>query len=102
MESIPMDLSRYADVWLNVTLGVLIFFFPGGLTQGIFFWMAIAHIWIYLFDQYRVLRCIPHCNYSNMTVDWYATWMMSIPLGLLIVCAIFKGNCQTPYMCFEE
>merc|ERR1719395_17897 len=53
------DLGRYADILLNVFLGILIFYFPGGYTWSLFFGMFISHIVIYLFDHWRVLSVIP-------------------------------------------
>merc|ERR1712176_658929 len=47
LQSIPMDLSRYADIWLNIMLAVLVFYFPGGLVAGMFTMLAVSHIWIY-------------------------------------------------------
>merc|ERR1740130_2047331 len=53
------DLGRYADILLNVFLGILIFYFPGGYTWSLFYGMFVSHIVIYLFDHWRVLNVIP-------------------------------------------
>lgn len=101
--STPMDLSRYADVILNLMLAVLMFFFPGGFIHKLFLGFIIAHIWIYSYDHYRVLRSIPACDFATMTVDWWAQWMLSIPCGLLLACAYFKANCQEDFPhCWED
>jgi hypothetical protein len=94
LQSTPMDLSRYADVLLNLFLAVLMFFFPGGYLLKIFVGLIISHIWIYAYDHYRVLSSIPACDYSTMDVDWWAQWMLSVPCGLLLSCAAFKANCE--------
>merc|ERR1719160_2406492 len=60
------EMGRYADIVLNVTLGILIFFFPGGYTHSLFFFMAVSHVFIYYFDHYRVLRTIPACTFLSM------------------------------------
>lgn len=48
-----MDIGRYADILLNIILGILIFYFPGGYTWTLFLGMAASHVWIYLFDYYK-------------------------------------------------
>jgi len=89
---LPMDLSRYADVLLNVMLAVLMFYFPPGWTHWIFIALACSHIVIYVIDHYRVLRCIPSCYYSSNDTDWWAQWMLSLPLGLVLASLVFKMN----------
>jgi len=86
-----MDLSRYADILLNLELAVLIFFFPGGYTVTMFLGLCVAHIYIYAIDHYRVLRSVPRCVFASMDVDWWAQWMLCIPLGFLLTCATFKA-----------
>lgn len=94
LASCPMDLSRYADVLLNLMLAVLMFFFPGGFVWPIFCGLVISHIWIYAYDHSRVLGSIPSCDFATMSVDWWAQWMLSIPLATLLACTIFKANCN--------
>jgi len=90
LTSTPMDLSRYADVLLNVILAVLILFFPGGYTLGMFATLAVSHVFIYAFDHWRVLRSIPSCEFANMNVDWWAQWLLTVPCGLLLSAAVYK------------
>jgi len=94
----PMDLSRYADVLLNVMLCVLILFFPGGYNMKMFLGLACSHVFIYLFDQYRVLRSIPKCEFSEGKVDWWAQWLLCVPCGLVLTCLVYKSNCEEEYM----
>lgn len=89
-----MEMGRYADIILNVLLGNVIFFFPGGYTHTLFFGMAFAHIYIYCFDQYRVLRSVPACTFANNEVDWWSQVMIIPCVGMVLMCAIFKGNKQ--------
>jgi len=91
---IPMDLSRYGDIMLNVLLTSLVFLFPGGFTHRIFLAMGLSHIWIYMFDSYKVLRSISACCFASMQVDQMACWMLSIPCGLILGSALFKANCM--------
>eukprot|EP00747_Dinoflagellata_sp_TGD_P129036 gnl/TRDRNA2_/TRDRNA2_174621_c3_seq13.p1 gnl/TRDRNA2_/TRDRNA2_174621_c3~~gnl/TRDRNA2_/TRDRNA2_174621_c3_seq13.p1 ORF type:complete len:654 (-),score=88.13 gnl/TRDRNA2_/TRDRNA2_174621_c3_seq13:65-1858(-) len=94
LASAPLDLSRYADVLLNIMLAAFIFFFPGGYNTTMFFGLAVAHIWIYMFDHYRVIRVVPRIVISSMSVDWWAQWMLCIPCGLILACVVFKFNCD--------
>eukprot|EP00927_Polykrikos_kofoidii_P002860 TRINITY_DN11144_c0_g2_i1.p1 TRINITY_DN11144_c0_g2~~TRINITY_DN11144_c0_g2_i1.p1 ORF type:complete len:1006 (+),score=180.70 TRINITY_DN11144_c0_g2_i1:60-3020(+) len=90
----PMDLSRYADLLLNVMLAAGIFFFPGGFVVKVFIGLAASHLYIYAFDHYKVLYCIPACVFPGNHVDWWAQWMLSIPCATLAMCTVFKANCQ--------
>jgi len=103
LASTPMDLSRYADVLLNLMLAVLMFFFPGGYIVYIFAGLIVSHCVIYAYDHCRVLRSIPACDFSTMEVEWWAQWLLSIPCGLLLACAVFKANCQEDAAhCWED
>jgi hypothetical protein len=92
LASIPFDLSRYADIHLNVILAVLILFFPGGHNLTIFFGLAVAHVWIYVYDHVRVLRFCPGFTYASKDVDWWAQWMLAFPCALLL--SIFTWKCN--------
>eukprot|EP00928_Gymnodinium_smaydae_P036705 TRINITY_DN25617_c0_g1_i1.p1 TRINITY_DN25617_c0_g1~~TRINITY_DN25617_c0_g1_i1.p1 ORF type:complete len:1144 (-),score=266.30 TRINITY_DN25617_c0_g1_i1:22-3390(-) len=95
----PMDLSRYADLHLNLMLAVLVFYFPPGFVVKMFVALGMSHMFIYAYDHYRLLRSVPACDFASMDVDWWATWMFSIPCGLLLSCAVFKANCQPDHHC---
>ncbi|CAK0790030.1 unnamed protein product, partial [Prorocentrum cordatum] len=92
LASIPFDLSRYADIHLNVILAVLILFFPGGHNLIIFFGLAIGHLWIYAYDHVRVLRFCPSFTYASADVDWWAQWMLAFPCALLLSALMWKSN----------
>jgi len=96
--SLVMDLSRYSDLLLNVMLATLVFFFPGGFVVPMFTALAFSHCWIYLVDHCRVLSVVRKCNFAAMSVDWWAQWMLSIPLGFLASALVFKCNCSTGYL----
>ncbi|CAJ1387267.1 unnamed protein product [Effrenium voratum] len=99
--SLVFDLSRYADLMLDVMIAVLIFFFPGGFNVQMFLGLAGSHVYIYLFDHYRVLRSIQSCNFADKMVDWWSQWMMCIPCGFMLACVVFKANCQPGYPCVD-
>lgn len=104
MQAIPFDMGRYGDLLLDMVLGNLIFFFPGGYTLWLFCGMAGSHAYIYFFDHARVLRTIPKCVYATIDVDWWANWMMGPITGMILSCLIFKGNCRPKYdgYCFHN
>jgi hypothetical protein len=90
----PLDLSRYADLLLNVILAVMILFFPGGFNIKMFLSLALSHIFIYAFDHWRVLYSVPRCTFSKINADRWAQWMCSFPCGLILFCIVFKANTE--------
>jgi hypothetical protein len=97
------DLGRYADILLNVFLGILIFYFPGGYIWTLFFFMALSHCYIYAYDHWRVIQVIPYVKIVSNQVDWWAQVMMCACCGLILSCTVFKANCESyvPY-CMQE
>merc|ERR1719291_974928 len=91
---VPMDLGRYADILLNMLLGVLIFYFPGGYTHKLFYAMSASQVYIYCFDQWKVLRGIPSITYASFDIDWCAQAMFAPICALMLSCLVFKANCQ--------
>jgi len=89
------DLGRYADILLNVFLGVVIFYFPGGYIWTLFFAMAFSHSFIYCFDHWRVLKVIPTVKIVSTHVDWYAQATMCAICGVILSCLVFKSNCES-------
>jgi hypothetical protein len=99
MVAFDFDMGRYGDLLLNMLLGILIFYFPGGYTLLLFFGMAGSHAYIYLFDHLRVIKTIPKCCYSTMEVDWWAQWMLAPITATIFSCFVFKANCQNYGFC---
>jgi len=95
----PMDMGRYADLLLNVILGILIFYFPGGYTWMLFLGMAGSHVYIYLFDHYKVLREIPSCKYASYDIEWWAQALFAPIIGVMAACFMFKANCEPGFHC---
>jgi hypothetical protein len=89
------DLGRYADILLNVFLGILIFYFPGGYTWTLFYGMFISHIVIYAFDHWRVLDVIPTIKITSYAVDWWAQVMLGGCCALILSALVFKANCES-------
>jgi len=89
------DLGRYADILLNVFLGILIFYFPGGYIWSLFYAMCFSHCFIYCFDHWRVLNVIPTVKIVSDAVDWWAQVMMCFCCAIILSCLVFKMNCET-------
>lgn len=96
-----MDMSRYADILVDMGLAVAIFWFPGGYTMYMFVALALCHVFVYCFDHYRVLRAVPRFDYATMDIDFCAQLLLSIPCGMLLSCAVFKHNCQSDQYCVK-
>jgi len=97
----PMDLSRYGDLLLNVTLAAMIVFVPPGFLFGTFITMALSHVFIIGFDHIKVLRYVTGFCYASDKVDNMAQLMLSIPLGILLAGFVFKTNCQPGWPCVQ-
>lgn len=97
----PMDMGRYGDILLNLLLVCMIFFFPSGQILPILLTYVVSHAYIYCYDQYRILRCVPAFDYGSEEVDKYAQWMMILPCSTLAACAVFKLNCIEGNFCYE-
>jgi len=89
------DMGRYADILLNVFLGILIFWFPGGYIWTLFFAMSFSHAFIYCFDHWRVLTVIPYVKIVICEVDWWAQGVMCGLCAMIMMCLVMKSNCET-------
>mmetsp|Transcript_78308 Transcript_78308/g.162676 ORF Transcript_78308/g.162676 Transcript_78308/m.162676 type:complete len:1029 (+) Transcript_78308:93-3179(+) len=91
----PMDSGRYGDILVNASLAALILFVPAGWIVYIYGGMFVSHVYIYIFDHYRVLRCVPGFTFSDDTIDMFA-WKMTSVVSAVILCAILlKLNCNS-------
>merc|ERR1719440_21727 len=88
------DLGRYSDILLNVFLGIVIFYFPGGYIWSLFFAMAFSHAYIYMYDHWKVLSSIPYIRLVSKDVEWWAHVVMCVWCGMILSCLVFKGNCE--------
>jgi len=91
MHFIPMDMGRYSDLLLNMCCAILVLFLPGGYVLPMFLSMSLSHIYILLYDHWRVLRAVPNFHYSRNLSDQFASAWMALPCALTLSCAVFKG-----------
>jgi len=101
LAAFDFDMGRYADILLNVFLGVLIFYFPGGYTWRLFYGMFISHIVIYTFDHWRILNVIPAVKIVSTQVDWWAQVFFGMCVSIIVACLVMKANCQDNGYCME-
>eukprot|EP00929_Paragymnodinium_shiwhaense_P078131 TRINITY_DN4043_c0_g1_i1.p1 TRINITY_DN4043_c0_g1~~TRINITY_DN4043_c0_g1_i1.p1 ORF type:complete len:1037 (-),score=155.52 TRINITY_DN4043_c0_g1_i1:126-3074(-) len=94
LTAMPMDLSRYGDILLNMMIAILIFYFPGGYTIFLFVSMAACHAFIYVLDQWRLLRIVPSCTFASMQVDWWCQVMLAPCVAIMLSCLVFKSGNQ--------
>jgi len=85
--------ARYADLILNVILASLMLFFPSGYTLLTFGVVFASHIYIYMLDHWVTLRASRNNYFSSQAMDVSASAFMSVPLGILLCCIIFKFHC---------
>jgi len=87
-----MDMGRYADVLVNLLLMALVFFVPGGYYLQTMVALIGSHLYIYLYDHYRILRITPGFCYAGRTIDNCAQRMLALPLGIILACLVDKAN----------
>lgn len=86
----PMDTGRYADVLLNATIAAFAFLFPGAYVLKLFALLFFSHLYIIMYDHYRILRAVPGFKLATDKVDGCAMKMTSIPTGVLAATVAFK------------
>lgn len=99
----PMDLGRYGDVVLNVMLLTMVFVFPANSFSTLMVYLILSHVYIYFYDKLRVLRHVPAFDCSDNTVDRAALMLLTVPCGIILVCAIMEANCYGwAFTCFAD
>lgn len=90
---VPMDMGRYADILLNVLLATISLFFASGFYLKIFLALAGSHVFVIIYDHYRVLRCVPAFYYASDLIERFSQAMLGVPCGMILVAIIIKSNC---------
>jgi hypothetical protein len=89
----PMDMARYGDLLLNMMLSVLIVFFPPGTFLKMMLALVVSHVYVYIYDQYRILRSVPSFDFASDFVDRLVQILMAAPSAFLAAGIVFKGSC---------
>lgn len=99
----PMDMGRYGDLLLNLWLSVLIVFFPPGTFLKMMLALVVSHVFVYVYDQYRILRSVPSFDYSSDYIDRLVQILMGFATAFLAAGIVFKGGClDGSPVCFKE
>lgn len=92
LECWPMDLTRYGDVLINVTLTALTLFFPSGFFFRTFLALVVCNTFIYAYDHWRALRAVPQFDYSEIFVERCGQLLLSIPCGIMLTAIAFRSE----------
>jgi len=87
-----MEQTRYADVMFNVVLASFIPFIAPAYVLMTFGALLFSHLYIFLFDQWKVLRGVARFHYASDIVHRYAQKLFAIPCGTLAAALVFKLN----------
>jgi len=87
-----MEQGRYADVIFNVILVTLVPFIAPAYMHMTFLALIISHVYLYCYDQVKVLRYVVSFEISSSDVHTLGMKLFSIPLSVLAGALVFKGN----------
>lgn len=86
-----IDLSRYADILLNMILVIIAFFFVSGYVLQSLLGILVGHLIIYTWDHYRILRVAQECQFSSYEPEQFAQTIAGIPCAFLASCVTFHA-----------
>lgn len=92
LELSEAEQGRYADCIFNAVLVATVPFIASGYMLLIYSAMIFSHIYIYIYDHWRVLRCCSRFWFASDVVSTFAQKLFSIPVGILAAALVFKGN----------
>jgi len=87
---LPMNMGRYGDILLNIILCTMVFFAPGGFTLPMFVAFLLCHMYVYVYDHCRILRCTPSFCYASTDVDDFGQLQLILPTGILAACLVLR------------
>jgi len=86
----PMELGRYGDILVNLSLAAMCFFTASGWVLWTLLGLLMGNVFIYLFDHFRVLRHVENINLPSGRIDALAAQLLAIPCGLLAAASAFQ------------
>jgi len=92
LELSEMEQGRYADVIFNVILVSFIPFIAPAYMHMTFLALIISHVYLYCYDQVKVLRYVTRFEFSSPTVHTLGMKLFSIPLSIIAGALVFKAN----------
>jgi len=90
-----MEQGRYADCIFNVILVSCIPFIAPAYIHLTFGALIVSHLYIYCFDQTKVLRYARKFNFSGSEVHWLGMQLFAIPISIFAAGLVFKANQMT-------
>jgi hypothetical protein len=87
-----MEQGRYADLVFNAILVALVPFLAPGYMHILFGFFIFSHIWIYLSDAWKVLRCCTRFYFAGHETSVFGQKLFALPCGILLAALVFKAN----------
>jgi len=92
LELSEMEQGRYADIIFNVILVACIPFVSPAYIHQTFLALLISHLYLYCYDQVKVLRCVMKFDFSSSDVHYLGMQLFAIPVAILAGALVFKAN----------
>jgi len=92
MELGEMSQGRYADILFNIALVALVPFIAPAYMHQVLIYFLISHIYIYLYDHWKVLRCVVRFQFTRPEVHKLAMQLFALPVSFLAGALVFKAN----------
>ncbi|CAJ1413115.1 unnamed protein product [Effrenium voratum] len=84
------DMSRYADVVLNMTQATVSLFFSPGYVLPTLLGMLLGHTCVFAWDHYRVLRHVRNFRFTSFRTEKAAQRLLSLPGASLSACLVLQ------------
>eukprot|EP00927_Polykrikos_kofoidii_P042573 TRINITY_DN36585_c0_g1_i1.p1 TRINITY_DN36585_c0_g1~~TRINITY_DN36585_c0_g1_i1.p1 ORF type:complete len:1063 (+),score=143.49 TRINITY_DN36585_c0_g1_i1:56-3244(+) len=88
---VPMDLGRYGDIIINVTLTAASFMTSSGWVLLTMVGLLVSNIYVYAYDQWRVLRCTEAFYFASFDIEDVAQQMLSLPCAVIAATVAFQA-----------
>eukprot|EP00929_Paragymnodinium_shiwhaense_P097650 TRINITY_DN59284_c0_g2_i1.p1 TRINITY_DN59284_c0_g2~~TRINITY_DN59284_c0_g2_i1.p1 ORF type:complete len:1020 (-),score=198.58 TRINITY_DN59284_c0_g2_i1:2-3061(-) len=101
MFSVPMDLGRYADFLMNMSLAAAALMFSSGWVLANFIGLLASFVFCYMLDRHRVLNYIDWFCYPTDFCDQVAQRVMALPCAVLATVVAFQMRTVNEYRAEE-
>jgi len=92
LEPSEMEQGRYADLIFNVILVACIPFVAPAYIHQTFSALLVSHLYLYYYDQVKVLRCVVKFDFSSPDVHYLGMQLFTVPVAILAGALVFKAN----------
>mmetsp|Transcript_83193 Transcript_83193/g.146958 ORF Transcript_83193/g.146958 Transcript_83193/m.146958 type:complete len:918 (+) Transcript_83193:78-2831(+) len=87
-----MEQGRYADCLFNMILVCCIPFISPAYLAWLFGALIVSHLYIYAYDQWKILRYVRKFNFSGPEVHYLGMQLFAMPCAILAAALVFKAN----------